>query len=209
MYIHSDWMRALFTGETHLFLKEHEGIDRQDLGMLELPTGRIVANDPCCCFETAPFTRAVAPGNYPVCLFVLESGEDQRVAYAAVCFRDEIPQRFELALTEGQDPAALGEDEFYGYGVDSGTGGFMDDSVCQAYDQMLRTSQDSGYPLLDEALSDSYVDTYSVANVALPQGGNLVAFSSGWGDGCYPSYWGFNGDGAVCCLVTDFCIVGD
>jgi hypothetical protein len=41
--------------------------------------------------------------------------------------------------------------------------------------------------------------------VAVPEtGANVVEFSSGWGDGCYASYWGLGDDGALCCLVTDF-----
>jgi hypothetical protein len=41
--------------------------------------------------------------------------------------------------------------------------------------------------------------------VAVPQtGANVVEFSTGWGDGCYASYWGLGDDGEPCCLVTDF-----
>ncbi|MGG6241549.1 DUF4241 domain-containing protein [Nodosilinea sp. AN01ver1] len=34
---------------------------------------------------------------------------------------------------------------------------------------------------------------------------NIVAFGAGWGEGeDYSSYWGFDKNGKVCCLVTDF-----
>jgi len=34
--------------------------------------------------------------------------------------------------------------------------------------------------------------------------GNCVAFSSGWGDGVYASYFGYSTAHDVVCLVTDF-----
>jgi hypothetical protein len=29
-------------------------------------------------------------------------------------------------------------------------------------------------------------------------------FASGWGDGCYASYWGYDNENQVSCLLTDF-----
>lgn len=206
MYMKQDLLEAIFNGQTQTYLKAGDELLSETLGMLELPTGRIVANDPWCLFETEPFARAVRPGRYPVRLFVLHANHDRRVAFAAVCFSQHAPQRFEMALTEGQELEALEEDEFYGYGVDSGTGAFLDAAACAVYEKLLE-AEDTGYGPLEKALEESYAPTYSSANVTLPEGGNVVAFSTGWGDGCYPSYWGFDTAGEVCCLVTDFCIL--
>ena len=35
-------------------------------------------------------------------------------------------------------------------------------------------------------------------------GGNLIAFSSGWGDGSYASFFGYDAHDNLVCLVTDF-----
>ena len=35
-------------------------------------------------------------------------------------------------------------------------------------------------------------------------GANILLFTSGWGDGRYPSYWGYAADGGIVCLLTDF-----
>jgi hypothetical protein len=32
-------------------------------------------------------------------------------------------------------------------------------------------------------------------------------FESGWGDGVYISYWGFDANDAPACLVTDFSVL--
>jgi len=33
---------------------------------------------------------------------------------------------------------------------------------------------------------------------------NVITFSSGWGDGGYASFWGYDALGDLTCLVTDF-----
>lgn len=210
MYINSNLLSSLYEGNTQRFLKEGQTIRRQELGELFLPTGSIVANDPLCLFETEPFERQVSPGSYPVTLHILQHNTDQRVAFAELRFSASRPVRFEMALTKGQELSSLKEDEFWGYGVDSGTGAFMDLQTCQKLQALLDAAEDFDFPDLDKALNESYVHTYSVANVTLPDSEcNLTAFSSGWGDGSYPCYWGIAEDGEICSLITDFCIIMD
>jgi hypothetical protein len=38
---------------------------------------------------------------------------------------------------------------------------------------------------------------------------NIICFSSGWGDGSYPSFFGFSAEGRLCALVTDFFILSE
>jgi hypothetical protein len=38
---------------------------------------------------------------------------------------------------------------------------------------------------------------------------NMFIFTSGWGDGEYASYWGFDANGSPVCLITDFGIFED
>ena len=33
---------------------------------------------------------------------------------------------------------------------------------------------------------------------------NVVIFASGWGDGVYPCYWGYNNEGKICSLTISF-----
>jgi hypothetical protein len=39
-------------------------------------------------------------------------------------------------------------------------------------------------------------------------GANVIIFSSGWGDGGYASFWGFDQSGNISSLVTDFALFG-
>lgn len=171
-------------------------------GDLLVPSGRIVACDPLVMPGTPAFTREVRAGKYSVLLSVAELENDQRVAAAAVEFDvggATAAERWDLALVPGQDPATLGPREFFGYGVDAGTGCFMDAQVAAALD--------AGEPCdLDAALQASYVPTFSWANLR-HRDGSVVAFSSGWGDGSYASYWGFDGTGRLVALATDFAVL--
>jgi hypothetical protein len=50
----------------------------------------------------------------------------------------------------------------------------------------------------------------SAATKPFPQsfgGANLIAFSSGYGDGMYATYAGFDADGQVSVAVTDFNVI--
>ena len=171
-------------------------------GDLILPSGRIVACDPLVMPGTSAFTREVVPGRYPVLLSIAQLEHDQRVAAAAVEFvvgGATIAARWDLAVIPGQDLTTLGPRQFFGYGVDAGTGCFMD--------ARLAAALDAGEPCgLDAALQSSYVPTFSWANVEL-RDGSVVAFSSGWGDGSYASYWGFDATGRVVALATDFAVL--
>jgi Protein of unknown function (DUF4241) len=62
---------------------------------------------------------------------------------------------------------------------------------------------------LFEALSRPYVPTWSWTNLILDEatGANVIAFSSGYGDGSYPSYWGHDLAGQRVALVTDFVVL--
>ena len=46
-------------------------------------------------------------------------------------------------------------------------------------------------------------------NVPIPgsSAANLIACSSGYGDGFYPSWWGIDEHGAICALATDFFVL--
>ncbi|WP_085833640.1 DUF4241 domain-containing protein [Clostridium merdae] len=213
MYQNDKFLEALYSDKMESILSQKDvktWITTQSLGELFLPTGKIVANDPLCLYETAPFEKAVAPGKYPVTLYLLHYGDDTRVAYSEIRFSNATPVSFETATRVGDDIATLAEDEFFGYGVDSGTGGFTDYETCMEYDKMLRESEKYTWAEMDALLAESYVDTYSTANICLPESEkNVIAFSSGYGDGVYPSFWGLDQNNQPCRLITDFCIIDD
>jgi hypothetical protein len=187
-------------------------IERREIGQLVVPTGRLVACDPLVFPETRPFRKRVPAGRYPVVLSIAhialaqgEGGVDQRIACAMLCLSRRVPRRWQMAVQTGQPLRALKRDEFYGYPVDSGTGCFMDLNAARVLDKRMSKDPDYFWQLL-AATEPVYVHTREWADFPLePDTGlNVVFFSSGFGDGIYPSYWGYDRAGGLACLVTDF-----
>lgn len=209
VYLNEKVLNYVYHNELHVTTKEGSyDLTKQSLGQLSLPTGRIVANDPCVFFETDEFTISVKPGSYPVSIFVAcSSSGDKRVALAMLELSDKKAVKWEMALVKNQiiDNLTGSDDGYFGYGVDSGTGGFMDK---QTADQISERGLDV-YELFQAQFDGTYVHTYSYAIGSIDGGGDndVAAFSSGWGDGCYPSYFGYDESGEPCALVTDFLIL--
>ncbi|CAN7264266.1 DUF4241 domain-containing protein [Aquipseudomonas alcaligenes] len=177
----------------------------QAIGELELPTGQLVACDPLVSCD-GPFTQAVPKGRYPLQLAIARIGDDERVAFARIVFAPGPATRWEMAMVKGQDPNTLGPDEFFGYGVDSGTGGFMDAAALRSYE----ARRDQEGEAFDERLFAELDKTYQHTRswYLLPtDAGNVAFFSSGYGDGAYPSYFGYDADGRLVAVVTDFLLL--
>ncbi len=186
------------------------GINRLEMGSVTLPTGRIVAADPLAQPDRRSFVRTVAPGRYPVTLFIAE----ERVVMAMLRLSDAPIARWELALVPGQSTSRLEPGTFFGYPVDTGLGSFMDAAAFAAvqrreaairkelgpqanyYDDVLHAELSDGrLHLLHRPMPDTEVD--------------IAIFGSGWGDGSYPSIWGLSDKDVPVALVTDFHVLDD
>ncbi len=208
---HTDFERAFSPGAT--FDCPERGtmrVSQVEAGTLFLPSGRIVACDPSNLGWTEdrePFSHAVLPGHYPVLLSVVAhlrpNVSTDRIACALIPLKATSAIAWELALRPGQDPQDLRLGDYFGYGVDAGIGCFVD---AQSVEHM---DHDEGWqlyrgllPLLDAAEAEGR--KWATLSIDADNHTNLIAFSSGYGDGVYPSYWGIDRTGQRCCLVTDF-----
>ncbi|MBP0582133.1 DUF4241 domain-containing protein [Labrys sp. LIt4] len=186
-------------------------LDSHVLGEVTVSTGQIVACDPFVFIEAKPFIRAVPKGRFPVRIAVMRSKRfGDRIAFARVEFSQAPVVTWERALVPGQDPAKLGKNEYYGFPVDAGTGAFLDPAVGA---EIVALPPDQMQALDDDWIrqAESYGKEHGLP-FALPvsRGAHaLVLFSSGWGDGAYPSWFGLAADGSVAMLLTDLRVVDD
>lgn len=205
-----------FSVETHDSYKGQTRVETvpfrvADAGTLTVPSGRVCAADPFVALADArPFTQAVPTGAFPVRLAVgnFPSG-GVRVAFARVFFTDAPVVRWAMAVVEGQDIATLKADEIFGYGVDAGTGSFFDPVAGRAAAELLEADEDAweAWQTEGEANGPKVIGPYSFL-LDLPLGeANAVMFHSGWGDGFYASWFGYDADGNVAALVTDFATI--
>jgi hypothetical protein len=195
----------LFEDEREVALEDGAAIiERRDLGRIRIVTGQLAACDPFVfARDVAPFAQTVSPGEYPVdaSVFVIQPSGDKRVAFARVRISEKPPVRWVNASPKGKTLADLVPGEEFGYGVDAGTGCFADVATLRAFDECGEDASDE----LMAAMDRTYENTWSWADVTCGDSGeNIIAFSSGYGDGFYRSFWGLAEDGMPVCLVTDF-----
>jgi hypothetical protein len=107
-------------------------IEKHVVGVVAAPSGQIVGCDPLTdAHGAAPFIATVPPGRYELRAWVAQihqdaGGPDVRTAALQLVVSDQPTVRWDPALTEGQNPAELGPDEFFGYPVDAGVGTLAD-----------------------------------------------------------------------------------
>lgn len=175
----------------------------REIGAINLPTGQIVACDPFSQIHTRHFSQRVEPDSYDVFLAIADSGQDQRVAAAMILFEhDVVPTRWEHAKEVDSGPQSSD-----GYDVDSGRGCFLDLKLARL---LIRKAKAGTLERFLRKVMAEFVEhdrpTWSWANVILDEanGTNIVAFSTGVGDGSYSSFFGFSSDDRLVCLTTDF-----
>ena len=196
MYLPEELLQSLKSGSMASLLGDGAVMAELEPGLLDLPSGRLVAADPLG-DAAAPFAQAVAPGRYPVILHVVRDNEGEEVvAFAEVRLKDVLPVRYEMALTGEEDLSEpLDEDGYFGFEAEEGFGGFWDASLA------LRDAE-------VDAVEDALLASFQPRRMAvLWQGGEgrtLAAFSCGFGDGAYPAFWGFDANGVPCCLIVNF-----
>lgn len=186
-------------------------LDSRLLGEVTVSSGQIVACDPFVFIEAKPFIRTVPKGRFPVRIAVMRSQRfGDRIAFARVEFSQAPVVTWERALVPGQDPAKLGKSEYYGFPVDAGTGAFLDPAIGKEI-EALSTSE--AEILYDDWIrqGESHGKEHGLPySLPVTRGGHaFVLFSSGWGDGAYPSWFGLAEDGSVATLLTDLRVVDD
>lgn len=179
----------------------------QQIGELVVTSGKVVACDPLICPETDPFAARIASGRYPVTVSLarfLAEGEEH-VACAMLRIGERVPARWEMAASPGQASGELRAGYIFGYPVDTGIGCFMDADAARALFESLGKHKGCAERLIAE-MARAQAPRWTWLDIPMDPatGANLVAFSSGFGNGFYASYWGYDADGSATCLVTDF-----
>lgn len=184
------------------------------VGELILTSGRLVACDPLAFPDTEPFARFLIPGSYPVSLIIAHypKNNDQRVAYAIIRISEQTAVKWELGFSSEEEINLLSKEDSLGYPVDSGVGCFMDfdavkildDSIYYAY--TAKTQEESLIDLIQDELRKNYRPTWDWANICIDEYTklNIIAFSSGVGDGIYPTYFGYDIEDKIVTVITEF-----
>ena len=196
-------------------------VDVLDIGAVHFPSGTIFACDPLVELEdTPPFIQTIPAGTYPVKICVVPSEKyGDRYACVKVEVSREKPVRYELGMTGKEDlDEELDEDGYFGFGVDAGMGCVADIQTQAAFktywakrleeDPDIDPYNDLFCDLLEEnakAHPKYQGDCGDWLNWTVPDTDcNLPIFASGWGDGYYPVYFGYDAKGEVCAVYVRF-----
>ena len=199
-----------------------KAFNEMEIGKINLLTGKIVASDVM--HTTTAFSRTVEPGEYPVTLCTHEiSPSKYIVEYAKIKFKPEEAKKWLLAVTDEMDLEelkTLDEDGFFGHMVSAGLSCFMDQETEEEYAEKTATfyndnpSKDYFKKVLLPEIRKTMKDDSELQKqikwndhkVDEAKNKNIIMFTSGWGDGYYPAYWGYNDSNETVELTIDFLI---
>jgi hypothetical protein len=190
-----------------------------EIGNLKVPTGKIVACDPLVTINFTPFNKTVKPGIYPVKIYVAQTKESgERYAIAKLEFSSKKADKWVLALHDGENTSELkNPDEYFGFPVDAGLGGFVDYKSALEYrkfeDQFQK--EHPGGNIYEDYLAAEFKknakdpkDDGDWINLKIPNSDlNITMFHSGYGDGSYPAYWGITRNNKIVSLIIDFLVL--
>ena len=195
-------------------------VDTLEIGEVNLPTGEILVCDPLVELgEAETYLQKTPVGKFPVKIAVVLSEDyGDRYVCVKVEFNKNKPVVYELAVTgneEGMDEAK--EDEYYGFGVDAGMGCVADKKAQEEYSKYWKKLEEEGADnpyddIFEELLAESFKkfpkyqrDGGDWANFIIPDSDlNIPVFASGWGDGYYPCYFGYDEKGELCSFYIHF-----
>lgn len=171
-----------------------------DIGKIKIESGKLIACDPIVMHDASPFSQIFPIGDFPVSLAMAKTHNDERVAFSRVIFSDKPITKWEFALKKGQKPIPLKDTSFYCYGVDAGTGIFIDSISNNVFNKKDHSEWENAFIAKAEKNGyKGYIYDFD--------GHNLATFSTGYGDGCYATYIGFDKEGKVSQILTDFGLV--
>jgi len=182
------------------------------VGELVLSSGELVACDPLVEPEMPPFKIKLNPGIYPVILSISYNenlANEPVIAFATLYISGKTPNRWKMGTRLDEDLSTLPPDKIFGYDVDAGLGCFMDAEVAQIIDTELTEKEfmDSlGQDLLDAIEQNEKQHRHSWINFIINRytGANVIAFRSGFGDGSYATYFGYDEENNIVNVTTDF-----
>lgn len=203
-------------------LVEGVPVETLNIGELNVPTGRIVVCDPLVVPDMPPLNKTVSPGKYPIKIFIAKTkNSGDRYALAKLEFSSKKADKWVLAVRDGEDISELKEDDdFFGFPVDAGLGGFFDYKSGLEYNKFIDEFMEKNPRgnMYDDFFAaefkknavepnnpDDYGDwiNFKIPNTDL----NITMFHSGYGDGTYPAYWGMTKNNEIVSLVIDFFVL--
>lgn len=194
-----------------------------DMGEVKFPTGEIIVRDPLVCLGRyeKPYWQTVPTGTFRLKTLVVKLEEDHyRYAATRVQFTEEDAVAYYEALIGNENLDSVEEDSYFGFSVDAGLATIVDvetkNAYCDFEEKWNEEIADPDKNIYDHFFSDIFEKSAKENPLYQRDGGDWINFKipntdlsipmiqSGFGDGSYPVYFGYDKDNRLCEVVIEF-----
>ena len=192
-----------------------------DMGEIEFPTGDILVRDPLVWLnrDEKAYLTSVPRGKYRIETLVVKLEEDHyRYALSRVRFTERVPKIYYEALKGDENLDDVDGDSIFGFNVDAGLATIVDvetrNTYCDFKDKWYAENSDKN--IYDDFFAEVFAKNAEDNPDYQREGGDWINFKipnselsipmiqSGFGDGRYPVYFGYDENGKLCDLVVEY-----
>ena len=196
-----------------------------DMGEIEFPTGDILVRDPLVWLnrDEKAYLTSVPRGKYRIETLVVKLEEDHyRYALSRVRFTENVPKIYYEALKGDENLDDVDGDSIFGFNVDAGLATIVDVATRNAYcdfkDKWYAENPDKN--IYDDFFTEVFANNAEENPNYQREGGDWINFKlpnselsipmiqSGFGDGRYPVYFGYDANGGLCDIVCEYIYLG-
>lgn len=218
---------TLAPNDLDLYFSEKEindiKVDQINLGNISLPSGKIIVNDPLgqyLAMDNHPYFVEVPKGDFPMQASIItyedDGDEENLIACVKISFTNEKAVRYEEALKGIESIEDLNEGEFFGFASESGLATIVDAEAKDAFVKLIDEVEAKDGNLYDDYFAPLFAENvknnpkyqsedgdwinWTIPNTTC----NVPIFQAGFGEGVYPSYFGYNDKGEVVSFYIQF-----
>lgn len=192
-----------------------------DMGDISFPTGDILVRDPLVWLnrDEKAYLQSVPKGRFRIETLVVKLEEDHyRYALSRVKFRESLPVIYYEALKGDENLDDVDDDSIFGFNVDAGLATIVDvetrNAYCDFEDKWY--AENPGKNIYDDFFAAIFAKSAEENPLYQRDGGDWINFKipnselsipmiqSGFGDGRYPVYFGYDENGRLCDLVVEY-----
>lgn len=197
-----------------------------NMGKIKFLTDEILVRDPLVWLvdrAEKPYLRKVKQGEYAIETLVVEIEKDYyRYIATRVKFNENEPVVYHQALKGDETLEDINRDSIFGFHVDAGLASIVDIQTRAAYCDFVEqwVEENPGKNIYDDFFANEFRRSYLEKPEFQREGGDWINFKiphteysvpmiqSGFGDGEYPVYFGYDKGGELCDVVMEYIFVG-
>lgn len=191
------------------------------VGEIGCPTGNIVVADPLAYLPSTDYSPVLAErisvGKYPVEVSICRQADiGVRMCTARIRVKDTKAVKYVKTKATNETAIKLKDGVMEGFPVDAGMISFCDAQVADEYraflDKWYKANQNGNH--YDDYFAAYFAESYKALPAYQRQGGDfiewlnpdtgnkMVMIASGFGDGFYNSYYGYDAEDEICQIVV-------